>query len=129
MLGSDIRLAQPTMGILAAILISVLFSSGPPAAEAAEVRAGVAVTDITADIAPAEIHDPLHAKALVVESGTSRAVIIALDLIGASESLVSSIRDGVNGKAYEDVLSRFAPAWQAIYEAKALEVLRRLDAR
>lgn len=37
--------------------------------------------------------------------------------------------DAYNGKAYEDVLTPFAPAWQAIYEAKALDVLRQLDAR
>jgi hypothetical protein len=53
------------------------------------------VADITADVPSAAVHAPLYAKALVGEAGPCRAVIIALDLIGASEPLVASIRGGV----------------------------------
>jgi hypothetical protein len=35
--------------------------------------------------------------------------------------------DAYNGTAYEDCLSTFAPEWQAIYEDKSLEIIRRLD--
>ncbi len=35
--------------------------------------------------------------------------------------------DAYGSEAYEDALTRFAPEWQAPYEAKALEVLGRLE--
>jgi hypothetical protein len=36
--------------------------------------------------------------------------------------------DAYDDEAYEDALTPFAPAWQQIYEAKALEIIRRLGA-
>jgi hypothetical protein len=35
--------------------------------------------------------------------------------------------DAYDDEAYEDALTPFAPEWQQIYEAKALEIIRRLN--
>ncbi len=95
MLHLDIRSSRPIAGILAAVLISVLPSSGLGAAKPNQIRAGVAVANITADPTSAAVHDPLFAKTLVIEQGTNRVVIVTLDVIGASQPLVSSIRAGI----------------------------------
>ncbi len=44
------------------------------------LRAGVAKSDITTDMKGAIIKDPLYAKALVLDDGTTKAVIIAMDV-------------------------------------------------
>ncbi|MBL7038358.1 MAG: hypothetical protein ISR77_06985 [Pirellulaceae bacterium] len=59
---------------------------------AAPLRAGVAVESITADNPTVVVHDPLRAKALVVDDGTTKAVIVALDVGGVSTTLLSMIR-------------------------------------
>ena len=60
--------------------------------EATSLRAGVAVRDITVDVPTRNVHDPLHAKALVLDDGTTKAVIICVDIISASDSLVADVR-------------------------------------
>ena len=46
---------RPSARVLAAVLVSALLSHGVESAEAAEVRAGVAVADITADVPSAAV--------------------------------------------------------------------------
>ncbi|MBI2299936.1 MAG: hypothetical protein HYU66_13510 [Armatimonadetes bacterium] len=48
---------------------------------AGTLRAGVARSEITTDAADAQIHDPLHATALVLDDGQTQAVIIAMDVV------------------------------------------------
>ncbi|MFV1963898.1 MAG: neutral/alkaline non-lysosomal ceramidase N-terminal domain-containing protein [Pirellulaceae bacterium] len=55
-------------------------------------RAGVAVEDITRDDPTRDVHDPLRAKALVVDGGDCRIVFVCLDITGASSTLVSDLR-------------------------------------
>lgn len=43
--------------------------------------AGVAKSNITADLPPSQIHDPLYAKVLVLDSDGIRAAIIAMDAV------------------------------------------------
>ena len=63
------------------------------AAEAGALRAGVAAEDITAENPTAVVHDRLYAKALVVADENTRIAIVALDLGGASSTLVSAVRE------------------------------------
>ena len=63
-----------------------------PNVEAASMYAGVAVRNITAVAPTKHVHDPLYAKALVLDDGTTKAVIICADIIGATETLTSEVR-------------------------------------
>jgi len=59
---------------------------------AAPLRAGVAVESIMADEPTTTVHDPILVKTLVMDDGSTRAVIVCLDVGGASTTLVSMIR-------------------------------------
>ena len=85
------RLKMQTAGpmLAASILILGAFARNT---EAAPLRAGVAAEDITAGDPTATVNDPLYAKALVLDDGNTKAVIICLDLGGASSGLVSAVR-------------------------------------
>jgi len=87
----NMRSSRLIQGVAAALVL-VLLPNGMQAAESVPIRAGVAVTDITGDVAPAEVHDPLHAKVLVIEKDARPVVIVTLDLIGAPRPPVVSIR-------------------------------------
>ena len=50
-------------------------------AAAGSLRAGVAKSDITADAKEVVINDPLFAKALVLDDGTTKVAIIAMDVV------------------------------------------------
>jgi hypothetical protein len=45
------------------------------------LRAGVAKSDITTDDPDVPVHDPLYAKALVLDNGETRAALIAMDVV------------------------------------------------
>ena len=47
----------------------------------ATLRAGVACSDITTDHPNSVVHDPLHAKALVITDGSTELVVIAMDVV------------------------------------------------
>ncbi len=66
-----------------------------PNVEAASLRAGVAVRNITVDTPTKNVHDPLYAKALVLDDGTTKAVIICVDIGSASGTLVAEVRQRV----------------------------------
>lgn len=63
--------------------------------------AGVARSDITTDAPDAVIHDPLYAKALVLDDGRMRAAIIAMDVVAiggicdVSDEFLPRLRDRV----------------------------------
>ncbi len=59
------------------------------------VRAGVAVAHVTTDKPTVPVHDPLLAKVLVLESDGNKVVIICMDILVASDSIVRDIRLGV----------------------------------
>lgn len=59
---------------------------------AATLRAGVVVESIMVDEPTAPVHDPIKVKTLVLDDGSTRAVIVCLDVGGASTTLVSMIR-------------------------------------
>ena len=51
-------------------------------AVAGSLRAGVAKSDITTSDEGVVVHDPLYAKALVLDDGTTTVVIVAMDVVG-----------------------------------------------
>jgi len=55
------------------------------------LRAGVAKGDITTRTKGAQIHDPLYAKALVLDDGTTRLAIIAMDVVALG--MIGDIKD------------------------------------
>jgi hypothetical protein len=55
-----------------------------PAADASEIRAGVARVDIT-DRGAMPVNDPLYAKALVLKDGASTVVLITVDAVSLGE--------------------------------------------
>ncbi len=84
--------------MLAAFLLSVL--SAPPAGD---FRAGAASVDITPAVGTPMagyygerlsqgVHDPLFAKAVVLESGGKKAALVCLDLISTTEPMVDLAR-------------------------------------
>ena len=72
----EVRAASAARSAFAAIV--VVLSLNAPAA-AAGLRAGVARIDISDRTGP--VHDPCHARALVLESGTTRAVLVGVDAV------------------------------------------------
>jgi hypothetical protein len=64
------------------MVVLVVWAAGAGAAETAAsvLRAGVAKSDITTDAEGVRINDPLYAKALVMDDGTTKLAIIAMDV-------------------------------------------------
>lgn len=56
-------------------------SDSDRAATSGTLRAGVAKSDITARGEDVRVHDPLYAKALVLDDGRTRVAIIAMDVV------------------------------------------------
>ena len=85
------KAAVRVWGVAFAVL--VLLAGALPEASAA-LRAGAAAANITEDKPTGPVHDPLMAKALVLEDGSHKVVIISLDLIEATDSIVAGVRRG-----------------------------------
>jgi hypothetical protein len=82
--------------LFAGIVPLLLGWSAALSADAGNLRAGAAVENITAEhTGTVFVHDPLKAKALVVDDGRTKVVLVCLDLGGVSASLLSGIRGGV----------------------------------
>ena len=73
---------RPAALISAALLLAGLLPAG--AANAAQLRAGVAKADIT-DREAGPVNDPLYAKALVLNDGTTTLAIITVDAVSLGE--------------------------------------------
>lgn len=65
-------------GVLTAMMV-ILVGQVEAATPTTGLRAGVARVDISDHTVP--VHDPCHARALVLESGTTRAVIVGVDAV------------------------------------------------
>jgi hypothetical protein len=55
------------------------------------LRAGVARSDITCDADGTLVHDPLYARALVLDDGATRVAIVAMDCVSIGD--ISDVRD------------------------------------
>src|SRR6266568_7681264 len=86
------------------VLLALVIAALP---SAAQLRAGRSAVDITP---PAGVpmagyyyvrwsegfHDPLHAKALVLESSGVKAALVALDLVGVPRTIVEAAREQIS---------------------------------
>ena len=88
--GLDFGWARRSIELVVAILAVGAVADFP--ARAGSLRGGVAAGSITSEAPTVLVNDPLFAKALVVDDGQTRIVIVCLDVGGASTSLVSAIR-------------------------------------
>ena len=74
----------------------------PPAAPT--LRAGVAKSDITTSAEGVVVNDPLYAKALVLDDGTTQVVIIAMDVVAigmigdVSDDFLLRLRSRIQGE-------------------------------
>ncbi len=78
----------------------------------ARLKAGAAKVDITPDLSkiriqlggysarlnmpPAGVHDPIYARALVLDNGNQQVALVALDLLLVPESLTRAVRTALN---------------------------------
>ena len=70
----------PRIGILIGAAL-VTLTSMTQAAAPASLRAGVAKSNITTEAEGVRVNDPLFAKALVLDDGTTRLAIVAIDAV------------------------------------------------
>lgn len=80
----------PALACLATALLAFA-----PAVAAAELRAGVAKVEIT-DRSAGPVNDPLFAKALVLQNGDTKAVLITIDAVAIGE--IGRIGNGFLGE-------------------------------
>jgi neutral/alkaline ceramidase-like enzyme len=91
---------------LFATVALLIYFSGRPAA-AGELRAGVGRADITPPVgtplggygdrkgAPSTgVHDPIQAKALVLDDGATRLAIVSTDMVGTNPEMVRRVAEG-----------------------------------
>ena len=101
--------------------------------EAASLRAGVAVQDITSDAPTKNIHDPLCAKALVLDDGTAKVVIISADIGSVSGTLVAEVRRrvqeelGINQKNVLLNASHNHHTWNQTAEDMAVRIVQAVE--
>lgn len=96
------RKTQLLVAFAAGILALAMFC---PSAHAASLRAGVAVEDITTENPTVVVHDPLRVKTLVLDDGSTKAVIVCLDVGGVSTTLLSMIRSRLRDELSVDEAS------------------------
>lgn len=60
--------------------------------ETGDLHAGAAVQSVMTDKPSVAVHDPLYAKAVVFDNGSTGLAVVAIDLGGASEKLVADVR-------------------------------------
>jgi hypothetical protein len=74
------------------VAVALILSAVADANASAAVRAGVASVNITPDRPPLPVRDPLMAKALVVDDGNNKVVIICMDLVEATDKITKDVR-------------------------------------
>ena len=80
--------------IVASLTISFILIC-PYKSFAKPLKAGVISVNITRDNPTTLINDPLYAKILVLDDGSTRAVIITTDLIKIEDTLLREIRNRI----------------------------------
>lgn len=108
------------MPVAAIVLAANLFAGGTCAAEAAELRAGFAAVDITPPLTGKRpvyiagygmnrkatgVHDPIMARAAVLQHGEQRIALVSVDLVGLQLPTVQLIREQLPDFKYVMVAS------------------------
>jgi hypothetical protein len=65
---------------------------------AADLRAGIFRINITKDKPTGLINDPLYAKALVLDDGKTKAVIISMDIVYVEDEFLSKVRTRIQNE-------------------------------
>ena len=89
-----------------ALTAAALLFANPPGVAAAEIRVGVAATDITPPMGipmagyyhehgADGVLDPLFSKAMVIESGGERAALVTLDIISVTRAITDQARAAI----------------------------------
>ncbi len=81
--------------MIIAVLVTCIISIDIYNINAASLRAGVASVNLIKDKPTALVNDPLYAKVLVLDDGTTKAVIIATDIITIENTIISEIRNRI----------------------------------
>ena len=84
--------------IIIAVLVTLIVSIDFCSIHAASIRAGVVRVNITKDKPTALVNDPLYAKVLVLDDGTTKAVIITIDIVVIEDSLIWEIRNRIQNE-------------------------------
>ena len=90
---NNLMIGNKLTAIVILSLVMVLFFS--LGINAATLRAGVSKINITKDRPSGLVNDPLYVKALVVDDGKTKAVIITMDIINISLTDLDKIRTGI----------------------------------
>jgi hypothetical protein len=101
---------QTLTRILATLATLACASSSPAPAEEPAFRAGAAIVDVTPFLdepivgnfatPPASyVHDPLHARALVLDDGATRLAFVVVDSVGISREVFDAARKLASAKA------------------------------
>ncbi|MCK4965933.1 hypothetical protein KAS50_02815, partial [bacterium] len=83
------------LSIFIILVLTILLISFPNVSFSA-LRAGVAKVNITKEKPTSLVNDPLFTRALVIDDGKTKAIIVTLDIGGVSEKLLSEVRELVN---------------------------------
>jgi len=78
--------------VILSLVMVLVFSLG---IYAATLRAGVSKINITKDRPSGLVNDPLYSKALVVDDGKTKAVVITMDIINISSTDLEKIRTSI----------------------------------
>jgi len=90
------------------LLCSLFASTGYAAAKPAALRAGAAAVDVTPQEFPLNMpggfsanmaqsaHDPLHARALVLDDGTTKLAMVVVDNIGVAPEVLDEAKAGAS---------------------------------
>ena len=70
----------------------IIMIAVPEIISAAPIRAGVSKINITKDNPTSLVNDPLYARALVLDDGKRRVVIISMDIVNIGYSDLNEIR-------------------------------------
>lgn len=89
------------ISILAVLAWGAMPAQGQPSELARGLRAGVAKSDISADIPNFRVNDPVYAKALVMDDGATRLVIVAMDVTAIGG--IGEVRDDFLPKLRERI--------------------------
>lgn len=90
--------------LVAFVLLSIFASTGRAASEPVKLRAGTAAADITPKEFPLNMpgnfsanmadsaHDPLHARAVVLDDGTTTLAMVLVDNLGVAPEVIEEVK-------------------------------------
>ena len=84
--------------IITAALVTLIIFISFCSINAASLRAGVVSVNITKDKTSALINDSLYAKVLILDDGTTKAIIITIDMVVVQDSFMLELRNRIQNE-------------------------------